>query len=289
MRDTTGEKIFYAVNYVILTLLALSCIIPLMNVIALSLSDADAIMSGRVSLIPVGWTLYSFESLFKGTPIVSAFWNSVEITVIGTLLSVSATIMAAYPLSRRQFYARNFFTLAMVFTMLFNGGLIPTYLVVSKLGLVDSYSALWLPGLVSAYNVLIMRTYFANIPYELEEAARIDGCSETRILFNIMLPLSKPVLATIALFCGVGFWNAFMSVMIYINDTAKYNLTVLVQNMIKSTSMVQDFSDPDMISNLTPDGIRSAAVIIMVVPILLVYPFLQQYFVKGVMLGSIKG
>ncbi|WP_438444151.1 carbohydrate ABC transporter permease [Gorillibacterium sp. sgz5001074] len=289
MRDSTGEKIFYAVNYAILTLLALSCIIPLMNVIALSLSDADAIMTGKVSLIPVGWTLYSFESLFKGTPIVSAFWNSVEITLVGTILSVSVTIMAAYPLARKQFYARNFFTMAMVFTMLFNGGLIPTYLIVSKLGLVNSYGALWLPGLVSAYNVLIMRTYFANIPYELEEAARIDGCGETRILFNIMLPLSKPVLATIALFCGVGFWNAFMSVMIYINDTAKYNLTVLVQNMIKSTSMVQDFSDPDMISNLTPDGIRSAAVIIMVVPILLVYPFLQKYFVKGVMLGSIKG
>ncbi|GIP16465.1 ABC transporter permease [Paenibacillus montaniterrae] len=289
MRASRGEKLFYMINYVLLSLIALSCIVPLMNVIALSLSDANAIMSGKVSLLPVGWTLYSFESLFKGTPILNAFWNSVEITIIGTILSLVVTIMAAYPLSRRQFYARSFFTMAMVFTMIFSGGLIPTYLVVAKLGLVNSYYALWLPGLASAYNVLIMRTYFSNIPYELDEAARIDGCGELRILFNIMLPLSKPVLATIALFYGVGFWNAFMSVMIYINDTAKYNMTVLVQNMIKSTSMVQDFSDPDMIANLTPDGIRAAAVIVMVIPILLVYPFLQKYFVKGVMLGSIKG
>lgn len=289
MRATTGEKIFYVINYIILSLIALSCIIPLMNVIALSLSNADAIMSGKVSLIPVGWTLFSFKSLIEGTPIINAFWNSVEITIIGTILSLVVTIMAAYPLSRKQFYARNFFTMAMVFTMIFSGGLIPTYLVVAKLGLVNTYYSLWLPALASAYNVLIMRTYFSNIPDELDDAARIDGCGELRYLFNIVLPLSKPVLATIALFYGVGFWNSFMSVMIYINDTAKYNMTVLVQNMIKSTSMVQDFSDPDMIANLTPDGIRSAAVIVMVIPILLVYPFLQKYFVKGVMLGSIKG
>lgn len=288
MRASRGERLFYIINYVLLSLIALSCIIPLMNVISLSLSAADSIMSGKVSLLPVGLTLYSFESLINGTPIVKAFWNSVEITVIGTILSLVVTIMAAYPLSRRQFYARSFFTMAMVFTMIFSGGLIPTYLVVAKLGLVNSYYALWLPGLASAYNVLIMRTYFSNIPTELDEAARIDGCGEIRILFNIMLPLSKPVLATIALFYGVGFWNAFMSVMIYINDTAKYNMTVLVQNMIKSTSMVQDFSDPDMIANLTPDGIRAAAVIVMVVPILLVYPFLQKYFVKGALVGSLK-
>lgn len=179
--------------------------------------------------------------------------------------------------------------MAMVFTMIFNGGLIPTYLVVQKLGLVNSYGALWLPGLVSTYNMLIMRSSFENLPKEVDEAARIDGCSELGLLFRIVLPLSKPMLATLALFYGVGYWNSFMSVMIYINDTVKFNMTVLVQNMIKSTSLVQDFSDPTMVSNLTPEGVRSAAVIVMIVPILAVYPFLQKYFVKGVMLGSIKG
>ncbi|AIQ18843.1 MULTISPECIES: carbohydrate ABC transporter permease [Paenibacillus] len=289
MKDTRGEQVFYTLNYIVLSLIALSCILPLLNVTALSLSGANAVMAGRVGLWPVDFSLFSFESLFKGTPIVRSFWNSVEITLIGTALSMAVTIMAAYPLSRKQFYSRRFFTMAMVFTMIFNGGLIPTYLVVQKLGLVNSYGALWLPGLVSTYNMLIMRSSFENLPKEVDEAARIDGCSELGLLFRIVLPLSKPMLATLALFYGVGYWNSFMSVMIYINDTVKFNMTVLVQNMIKSTSLVQDFSDPTMVSNLTPEGVRSAAVIVMIVPILAVYPFLQKYFVKGVMLGSIKG
>ncbi|CAM4163563.1 carbohydrate ABC transporter permease [Paenibacillus alkaliterrae] len=289
MRASNGEKVFYGVNYLVLLLITLSCILPFLNIVALSLSDAKAVMSGQVSLLPVGFTFFSYKSLFEGTPIVNAFWNNIEITLIGTFLSLAVTIMAAYPLSRKQFYARRFFTMAMVFTMIFSGGLIPTYLIVQKLGLVNSYYSLWLPGLVSTYNMLIMRSYFSNIPSEIDEAARIDGCGELRLLFRIMLPLSKPVLATIALFYGVGYWNAFMSVLIYINDTSLYNMTVLVQSMIMSTTAVQDFSDPAMIANLTPEGIRSAAVIVMVLPILLVYPFLQKYFVKGVMLGSIKG
>ncbi|PZD95761.1 ABC transporter permease [Paenibacillus sambharensis] len=289
MRATRGEKIFYVVNYILLILVALSCILPLLNIVALSLSDAKAVMAGQVGLWPVDFSLFSYENLITGTPILNAFWNSVQITVIGTLLSMAFTIMAAYPLSRKQFYARRFFTMAIVFTMIFSGGLIPTYLIIQSLGLVNSYYALWLPSLVSAYNMLIMRSYFANIPSEIDEAARIDGCGEWRLLFRIVLPLSKPLLATIALFYGVGFWNSFMNVLIYINETSKYNMTVLVQNMIMSNSMVQDFSDPDLIANLTPEGIRSAAVIVMVLPILAVYPFLQKYFVKGVMLGSIKG
>ncbi|UQZ35512.1 ABC transporter permease [Paenibacillus sp. PK3_47] len=289
MRDSRSEKLFYLLNYVLLTIIALSCILPLLNVIALSLSGADAVASGRVTLWPVETSLASFKSLFTGTPIMRSFWNSVQITLIGTGLSMLVTIMAAYPLSRRQFYSRRFFTLAMVFTMIFNGGLIPSYLVVQNLGLVNSYAALWLPGLVSTYNMLLMRSAFEQLPGEVDEAAKIDGCGETGILLRIVLPLSKPMLATLALFYGVGYWNAFMSVMIYINDTAKYNMTVLVQNMIKSTSMIQDFADPTMLATMTPEGIRSAAVIVMIVPILAVYPLLQKYFVKGVMLGSIKG
>ncbi|MNB78372.1 Lactose transport system permease protein LacG [compost metagenome] len=289
MRDSRSEKLFYLLNYVLLTIIALSCITPLLNVIALSLSGADAVASGRVTLWPVEFSLSSFNSLFTGTPIMRSFWNSVQITVIGTALSMLVTVLAAYPLSRKQFYSRRFFTLAMVFTMIFNGGLIPSYLVVQNLGLVNSYAALWLPGLVSTYNMLLMRSAFEQLPGEVDEAAKIDGCGETGILLRIVLPLSKPMLATLALFYGVGYWNAFMSVMIYINDTAKYNMTVLVQNMIKSTSMIQDFADPTMLATMTPEGIRSAAVIVMIVPILAVYPLLQKYFVKGVMLGSIKG
>lgn len=289
MRDSKGEKIFYFFNYVLLSLIAISCIVPLLNVVALSLSGADAVASGRVTLWPIDFSFSSFSSLFAGTPILQSFWNSVEITLIGTALSMLVTILAAYPLSRRQFYSRRFFTMAMVFTMIFNGGLIPTYLVVQNLGLVNSYWSLWLPGLVSTYNMLLMRSAFEQLPGEVDEAAKMDGCSETGILWRIVLPLTKPMLATLALFYGVGYWNSFMSVMIYINDTDKYNMTVLVQNMIKSTTMIQDFADLTMMTSMTPEGIRSAAVIVMIVPILAVYPLLQKYFVKGVMLGSIKG
>ncbi|OUS75859.1 ABC transporter permease [Paenibacillus sp. MY03] len=289
MRDSKGEKLFYLTNYLILALIALSCIFPLLNVASLSLSGATAVAAGKVTIWPVDFSFFSYDSLFKGTPIIRAFWNSVQITLIGTALSMLTTIMAAYPLSRRQFYGRRFFTMAMVFTMIFNGGLIPTYLVVQNLGLVNSYAALWLPALVSTYNMLLMRSSFEQLPREVDEAAKIDGCGELGVLFRIVLPLSKPMLATLALFYGVGYWNAFMNVLIYINDTAKFNMTVLVQNMIKSTSMIQDFNDPTMIANITAEGIRSAAVIVMIIPILAVYPLLQKYFVKGVMLGSIKG
>lgn len=164
MRKTKGEKVFYLINYVLLSLVAVSCILPLLNIVALSFSDARAVVSGQVGLWPVDFTWFSYHSLITGTPILNAFWNSVEITLIGTGLSMAVTIMAAYPLSRRHFYHRRFFTMAMVFTMIFNGGLIPTYLVVQNLGLVNSYGALWLPGLVSTYNMLIMRSYFENLP-----------------------------------------------------------------------------------------------------------------------------
>jgi putative aldouronate transport system permease protein len=201
-----------------------------------------------------------------------------------------ATTLAAYPLSRNFFYCRKFFTMICVFTMLFSGGLIPSYLVVKSLGLVNSYGALWLPGLVSTYNMLIMRTFFTNIPSELEEAARIDGCNEVQLLYKIFLPLSLPVIATLSLFYAVGYWNAFMSVLIYIIDTAKFNLSVLVNNMIRNQSLL----DPNMIQaedivRTTPEGVRAAGIMVMVIPMLVVYPVLQKYFVKGTMLGSVKG
>lgn len=293
MKHTRGEKIFYIVNACILSLLGITCLFPLINTIALSLSDTHAIQSGRVTFYPVGWNTDAFSSLFHGTRVVPAFWNSVTITVVGVILSMLTTIMTAYPLSRRIFMGRRFFTLAMVFTMLFQGGLIPTYLVVKSYGLINSYFALWLPALVSTYNLLVMRSFFENIPDEIDDAARIDGCSELLYLVKIVLPLSLPVLATLTLFYGVGFWNAFMNVLIYINETGKFNLTVLVQNMIKSQSLLQEIvaaggSTGEEI-HVVPESLKAAGVLVMVLPMLAVYPFLQKYFVKGVMLGSIKG
>lgn len=291
MKVTFGEKVFYGINYAILALAACSCLLPMLHIVALSVSDLHAVASGYVGLWPVGFTLESFTALFKGTYIVRAFGNSVVITLVGVALSMAFTILAAYPLSRKYFAGRRFFTLATVFTMLFSGGLIPTYLLVRSLGLTDTYGALWLPGLISTFNMLVMRTYFEGIPEEMEEAARMDGCGEWRILLQIMLPLSLPVIATLTLFYGVSYWNAFMSVLIYINSTAKYNLTVLVQQMVQSQSLLQEMNNvaPEEVQMLTPESVKAAGIIVMLVPMLVIYPFLQKYFVKGVMLGAIKG
>lgn len=275
--------------YFLLTLLLLLSVAPLLNIVAVSLSSSTAIQTGRVFLWPVELNFDSYLLLIRGTRIVHALLNSVELTVVGVLLCLVCTVFTAYPLSKPFFIGRRFFSLAIVFSMLFSGGLIPSYLVVKALGLLDSYYALWLPGLISTYNVLIMKSYFENISKEIEEAARMDGCGEFRIIARIMLPLSLPMIATLALFYGVGFWNAFMSVLIYINTSEKYTLTVLVQQMIQSQSLLQEQMQMDAFQPKVPESIKSAAVIVMVMPMLAVYPFLQKYFVKGVMLGSIKG
>lgn len=294
MKATFGEKIFYAVNYFVLLLLGLSCVLPLVHILALSFSDAHSIMSGHVGLWPVGWTAESFLSLFKGTRMMDSFRNSVIITTVGTVLAMAVTTLTAYPLARKYFIGRRFFLLAFLFTMMFGGGTIPSYLVAKSLGIINTYWALWLPALVNTYNLLVLRTFFLNIPEEIEDAARIDGCSEWRLLGNIVLPLSLPVIATLTLFNAVGFWNSFLAVLIYINETSKYNLTVLVQNMIQSQTVLQEVVASQMIqaddaAQITPEGIKAAGIITLMAPMVMVYPFLQKYFVKGVMLGSVKG
>lgn len=289
MKTTSGDKLFYGINYTCLTLLALTCIFPLFHILALSFSEPHEILSGRVTLWPVGWNTDAYTSIVNGTRVLSSLWNSIVITLAGTVFSLATTILTAYPLSRRIMPYRRPITLAMIFTMMFTGGLIPTYLVVNALGLVNTYWALWLPGLVSTYNMLVMRTYFENIPEELEEAAKMDGCGQWRQLFSIILPLSKPVLATIGLFYAVSYWNLFMSVLIYLRDAQMYNLTVLVQQMIQNQQLLQDLVLSGVEVDTVPESLKAASVIMMTVPILAVYPLLQKYFVKGVMLGAVKG
>ncbi|TDQ40363.1 carbohydrate ABC transporter permease [Aureibacillus halotolerans] len=293
MRDSFGDKVFYSVNYILLAVGALTCVFPLIHILAMSLSDSHAVLSGMVTLVPVGWTLESYKLLINGTNIIQAFLNSVTITVLGVIFSMAFTILAAYPLSRKYFIGRSFFTLLLVFTMLFQGGIIPTFLVLKYFDVINTFSAVWILNLVSVFNMLVMRTYFQNIPEEVQESARIDGCNEWKLLIRIILPLSMPVLAALALFYGVGYWNAFMQVLIYINDTSKYNLPVLVQQMIQSQSLMQEMmhATPEDASQMqmTPESVRSAGIIFMVIPMLIVYPFVQKYFVKGVMLGSVKG
>lgn len=295
MRDSLSDKWFHGLNAVILTLAGLSCLLPIVHVISVSFSDSGAVMSGKVLLWPMDVSLESYKLLLQGTNIVRSFFNSIEITLVGTCLNMLFTIMAAYPLSRKYFFGRRFFTLAIVFTMMFNAGLIPNFILIKSLGLLDSYGSLWLPGLVSAWNLLVLRSFFEGIPEELVEAARIDGCNEWRLIFRIFLPLSLPVLAALALFYGVGHWNSFFNVLIYINDAQKFNLSVLVQNMIQSQQLLQEMNnqgammDNQLMQQITPESIRAAGIIVMITPMLLVYPLLQKYFVKGMLIGSVKG
>ncbi|MEK3724244.1 carbohydrate ABC transporter permease [Paenibacillus sp. FSL H8-0034] len=291
MKDTFGERLFYTVNYILMAAAGLLCLLPLVHLASLSLSGKDAVLSGFVTLWPIDSSLESYVMLLRGTPVVRAFMNNVVITLLGVALSMAFTTLAAYPLSRKAFYGRRYLTLAIVFTMLFQGGLIPTYLVIKELGLIDSYGSLWLQGLISTFNMLIMRSFFENIPEELEEAARMDGCGEWKLLMRIMLPLSLPMLATIALFYGVQYWNSFFNVLIYINSPEKYNLTVMIQQMVRSQSLLQEVNKMAAGETLdvTPEGIKAAGIMVMIIPMLAVYPFLQKYFVKGVMIGAVKG
>jgi putative aldouronate transport system permease protein len=291
MRDSPGDKLFYAVNYGLLAFFALSCVLPLVHLLALSLSDPSSIASGAVSLWPRGLNGVAYDKLIGGTPILGALRNSIEITLVGTFLNLLFTLMCAYPLSRGYMYGRRFFTLSIVFTMLFSGGLIPGYLLVKALGLIDTYGAIWLPGLISVYNMLVMRTFFLGIPEELVEAARMDGCGEWRLLGQIFLPLSLPVIAALGLFYGVGHWNSFFNLMIFINSPQKYNLAVLVQQMVQSQQLLQEIGNlsPEDFASITPESVKAAGVIVMIAPMLVVYPFLQKYFIKGILIGAIKG
>lgn len=291
MQISASERIMVFFFYVLLTIAALACLFPLIHIVSLSISDTHAVASGWVTLYPIGFSLESYKQLLTGTPIVNAFLNSIQITGVGVVLSMGFTILAAYPLTRTYFYGRKVYTFAIVFTMLFGGGLIPTYLTVKGFGLLNTYWALWLPGLVSTFNLLVLRSFIENIPSELDDAARIDGCGDWMYLTKIVLPVSMPVLTTLALFYGVGYWNSFFNVLIYMNETTKYNLSVLVQQMIQSQTMLAQMNSSDTSDQirLSPEEINSAAIIVMVLPIMIVYPFLQKHFVKGVMIGAIKG
>ena len=234
----------------------------------------------------------AYKQLFQGTRILPSLFNSVQITVIGTLLSMVFTVMAAYPLSRRHFWGRKFFMKAIVFTMLFNGGMIPTYLNMRSLGLVNTYGALWLLNLINPYNMIIMRSFFEEMPQEMIDATKIDGCTEMQTLWYIILPLSLPVMVTVGMFYLIWYWDLFQGVLIYITDTKKYNLVVLVNQLINQNDILDKLnrrSSSAMAVQISPDMIRAAGIMTMVIPIVSIYPFLQKYFVKGVMIGSVKG
>jgi putative aldouronate transport system permease protein len=292
-RKSTSDAVFDVLNYTMLTLGMLAVLYPLYFVVVASLSDPNAIYAGDVWLYPKGFTLDGYERIFQDAGIWIGYANSMLYAAVGTAISVTLTIFAAYPLARKDFVGRNVFMWFFVLTMFFNGGLIPTYLLVKNLGMLDTIWALVVPGAAGVFNIIIVRTFFqSSIPDEMREAAFIDGCTNTKFFLGMVIPLSKPIIAVMVLFHVVGFWNSFFDALIYLNDEAKYPLqlilrNILVQNQVSSNMMVDVES---YVAKLrVTELIKYGVIIVASLPLLALYPFLQRYFVKGVMIGSIKG
>lgn len=293
IKESRGDRVFNLVNYVLLAAFFLIVLYPLVYIASASFSDPTAVISGRMWLWPVDPTLLGYEAIFQYESIVRGYLNSIFYAVVGTLVNVAMTILAAYPLSRRDLYGRRWLMFLFVFTTLFSGGLIPTYLVVQDVGLLNTRWALIVPTALVVFNVIITRTYFLmTIPHELLEAAQIDGCDDFTFLRMVVLPLSGPIVAVNALFYAIGHWNQFFSALIYLTDESLFPLQlvlreILVQNSIDPAQMT-DAQELLRRQNLR-DLLKYSLIVVASVPPLLVYPFVQKYFVKGMLIGSLKG
>ena len=283
-----------AVIYVLLGLFALTIVIAFWHLLNLSLSPSYIATKGGLLLYPKDLTWDNYAKVIGNRYIWIGYKNTLIRTVIGTTLQLFFTAMGAYCLSKKFFPNRTFWTLVIVFTMFFSGGLIPNYLLVQKLGLMDTYAAMILPGFVSAYNLVIIRNYFSSLPEEIEESCLIDGAGRPRIFLQIILPLSKPILATVALWLAVGHWNAWYDVLLYISDDTKFTLQIILRRIIITGS--KEILDTDIASRASEadsvtssEGLKAACIFVTTLPILCVYPFIQRYFVKGIMIGSLKG
>lgn len=286
---TVGGRVFAAVNYTLLAIIALVTVLPFLHVVAGSFTTSAEMAVKKFILFPTVWSLDAYKFIFSTDTLFRAMGVSVGITVFGTLFSILLTALMAYGLSRRDLDGRRGIMFLVVFTMLFSGGLIPTFLVVRELGMIDSYLALVIPSSISAFNLIIMRNFFQNIPEGLEESAKIDGCNDFGILFRIVLPLSMPAIATLSLFYAVTYWNTYLSAILYLNDSLKWPIQVLLRQIVVLASGMDYSSDLDSAVPPPDQTIKMAVIVVATLPILLVYPFLQKHFAKGAMLGSIKG
>lgn len=288
---TKGSIIFDSVNMLLLIIVGLVCIIPFIYILMASITAPEELIKGGFVLLPTKFSLIGYEYILSTDIILSSLGVSVFITIVGTLANLFFTALMAYPLAQRGMPGTNLVMRLVVFSMLFSGGMIPTYLIVKGTGLLDSLGAVIVPGLVSAFNLIIMRNFFMQLPDGLEEAARIDGCSDPGILFRIVIPLSAPVLASLALFYAVGHWNSYFSAVLYINNNALWPIQVwLRQIVILSQGGIGDSSQFGSDYVAPPaETIKMAVIILSTLPILIVYPFLQKHFAKGALLGSVKG
>ena len=289
---SAGEWIFEVCNHTFLALFAFACLYPFISTAAVSFSSNRAIMSGEVFLWPVEFNIEAYIEIWQDGILFRAMYNTIYMTIGGTVVNMIATILFAYPMSRQRFPGKRIILTLMVITMFFSGGLIPTYILMNNLTLMNKFEGIWILGLYSISNMILLRTFFQNIPFELQESAKIDGANDPYILMKIVLPLSMPVLATLTLFYAVGWWNAYMTPLLYLQDSQKVTLMLRLRQLLwMSTQNLQQIYEEGIAQRqkLTPEAFKGASIMVSTIPIIIVYPFLQKHFAKGVMVGSIKG
>lgn len=291
IKESLGDRIFLTVTYIMLTLVLIAVLYPLIYIVSSSLSSPSAVSAGKVWLWPVDMTLAGYEAVFRNGQVLTGYANSLFYTVAGTLISVSLTIMVAYPLSKKSFFGRTPLMIFITFTMLFSGGLIPTYLVVKSMGLIDTRWALLIPNAVWVWQVIIARTFFqTSIPDELSEAADIDGCSDIRYIFSVVLPLAKPIIAVLSLMYAVGQWNAYFDALIYLKSQSLYPLQLILRSILILGSGTGNMDAGEMVKQQQmAELMKYSLIVVASLPVLVIYPFVQRYFVQGMLIGSVKG
>ena len=291
IKESLSRKVFNVFNYIFLALLAFTTLYPFIYTLSMSLSTTRAATEMGLHLYPKEISTMAYQMVFKNRDIFVAYGNTLFRTIVGTLMGLLVTTMFAYALSRKEMPNRKLFTAVILFTMLFNGGKIPTYLVLKSLNLLDNIWVYVLPNLISAYNVIVARSFFQSLPSALHESASIDGAGEFTIFFKIIIPLSMPIIMTLALWMAVFHWNAWYDAMMYMTDNAKITVQCLLQRIIQENNselISQGIVNPDAMQ-YTTETVKSATIIVSILPILAFYPFVQRYFIKGVMLGAVKG
>ncbi len=293
-RDIAKDKALYTFNYLFLFLILVIVGYPLLIVVSNSLSSPEAVTGGKVWLLPVDFSLAGYQAVFQDKSIVSGFRNSFFYMIVGTAINMVVTTLCAYPLSIKTLPGRRWIMLLFSFTMFFSGGMIPTYLLIYNLGMINTVWSMILPGAISVWNMILMRTYFMNsVPGDIREAAIIDGCSDFRYLVKILIPLSVPIMAVLVLYYAVGHWNSYFNALLYLRDTDLYPLQMVLRNILimNNASMDMLASDPEAMSLRIKmiDLIKYSVIVVASLPLVILYPFIQKYFVQGIMVGSLKG
>lgn len=289
MKLSTGTRVFNVFNIVFLCGVVFVTLFPFLNIVAQSFSNPASITAGQVSLLPVGFNVKTYQLIMSDQMFWRNYGNTVLYTVVATAIAMVLTTMFAYAVAKRNLKGRTFFIGIAVFTMFFNGGLIPNYVLINQLGITNTIWAVVLPNAISVYNMLVMKSFFENMPEELEEAAQIDGLNSYGIFFRIVLPLSKAILATMVLFYAVANWNSWFTAFLYLDDKELFPVTIYLRNMIAGVSSGSAAGASEADAAAIAPNIKAVTMVLTVLPILVLYPFIQRYFVSGVMLGSVKG